>query len=160
MTKLLESRGLKKMGKRRKGKTLHSNSLRPSEETSQQLAHGLFGFLMNTFNDHVDGLKHQLMVEVRHLNKVKCVNLMSTMSFHPPEYLRSPPPPKICNSGWKFCLKCVSQPACLLFPQKLFRIEICKTSRSRRHRLASLTSCEQRYSFSSSMIFFTYNDER
>ena len=68
MTKLLESRGLKKMGKRRKGKTLHSNSLRPSEETSQQLAHGLFGFLMNTFNDHVDGLKHQLMVEVRHLH--------------------------------------------------------------------------------------------
>ena len=67
MTKLLESGGLEKMGKRRKGKTLHSNSSRPSEETGQQLAHGLFGFLMNTFNDHVDGLKHQLMVEVWHL---------------------------------------------------------------------------------------------
>ena len=68
MTKLLESGGLEKMGRRPKGKTLLLNLLmRPSEETGQQLAHGLFGFLMNTFNDHVDGLKHQLMVEVRHL---------------------------------------------------------------------------------------------
>ena len=70
MTKLLGRGGLEKMGKRRKGKTLHSNSSRPSEETGQQLAHGLFGFLMNTFNDHVDGLKHQLMVEVWHLNTI------------------------------------------------------------------------------------------
>ena len=68
MTKLLESGGLEEMCRRRKGKTLLLNLLmRPSEETGQQLAHGLFGFLMNTFNDHVDGLKHQLMVEVRHL---------------------------------------------------------------------------------------------
>ena len=41
--------------------------MRPSEETGQELTHGLFGFLMNTFDDHVDGLKHQLMVEVWHL---------------------------------------------------------------------------------------------
>ena len=82
ITKLLEKENFylvycddKAVGKWRIGKDgqetkkikLLNTLMRPSEETGQQLAHGLFGFLMNTFNDHVDGLKHQLMVKVRHL---------------------------------------------------------------------------------------------
>ena len=83
MTKLLESGGLEEMGWRRKGKTLLLNLLmRPSEETGQQLAHSLFGFLMNTFNDHVDGLKHQLMVEVRHLYMIYFSHLEDISESH------------------------------------------------------------------------------
>ena len=47
---------------------------------------------------------------------------------------------------------------CIIIPRlasSMFNI-LEKTSRSKRHRLASATSCEQRYSFRSSMIFFTW----
>jgi len=41
-----------------------------AEKAGQQLAHCLLSFVMHAFNDHVDSLKHQLVVEVRHL-KIK-----------------------------------------------------------------------------------------
>lgn len=41
-----------------------------AEKASQQLAHCLLSFVMHAFNDHVDSLKHQLVMEVWHL-KIK-----------------------------------------------------------------------------------------